>query len=375
MLAYTTPTTGTDHIVGLRFAFEPKVPTGAATLGANTFSGTQTAPAFVGNGSGLTGLPFPAGAATLGANTFAGTQTAPAFAGSGASLTDVAKLGANTFTGTQTIGAGNLDLGASTVTTGNLTKNGVRFLHSVGTSNVFLGEIAGNLAMTGAQNTGIGAAALEISSHENAAVGNTALPQHRWRRTRLGSSADSRGQRQHRRWIECRNLGRQDRTTSTWERASLANAGESNTMYLGNGQTRTFISGIRSVTTGAANAIPVVIDSNGQLGTVSSSIRFKEDVHDMADVSHRLLQLRPVTFRYTQAYRDGAKPIQYGLIAEEVADVFPELAVRGADGQVETVHYETLNVLLLNEFQKQAGRLEAIERQLNELLRERTAGH
>ncbi len=76
---------------------------GVATLAANTFSGTQTAPAFVGNGSGLTGLPFPAGAATLGANTFSGTQTAPAFAGSGASLTGVAKLAANTFTGTQTI--------------------------------------------------------------------------------------------------------------------------------------------------------------------------------------------------------------------------------------------------------------------------------
>ena len=55
------------------------------------------------------------------------------------------------------------------------------------------------------------------------------------------------------------------------------------------------------------------------------------------------------------------------MIAEEVADVFPELAVRGADGQVETVHYETLNVLLLNEFQKQEGRLEALEQQLNEL--------
>jgi hypothetical protein len=91
----------------------------------------------------------------------------------------------------------------------------------------------------------------------------------------------------------------------------------------------------------------------------------------MADVSRRLMMLRPVTFRYTQAYRDGAKPMQYGLIAEEVADVFPELAVRRADGQVETVHYETLNVLLLNEFQKQEERLEAIENQLGELLRER----
>ena len=96
--------------------------------------------------------------------------------------------------------------------------------------------------------------------------------------------------------------------------------------------------------------------------------RFKEDVHDMNDASRRLLDLRPVTFRYTQAYGDGAKPIQYGLIAEEVAEVFPELAVRGADGQVETVHYETLNVLLVNEVQKQQQRIEALEQKVNALL-------
>jgi hypothetical protein len=165
---------------------------------------------------------------------------------------------------------------------------------------------------------------------------------------------------------------------------TLGADGESNTIVIGiqGTQTRSFIAGIRGITTGIANAIPVVIDSNGQLGTVSSSIRFKEDIHDMADVSRRLMQLRPVTFRYTQAYRDGTKPIQYGLIAEEVADVFPELAVRGADGRVETVHYETLNVLLLNELQKQqahldaqseeqqkqARRIEALEQKLNELL-------
>src|SRR6185436_10412484 len=128
---------------------------------------------------------------------------------------------------------------------------------------------------------------------------------------------------------------------------------------------KTFVAGIRGITTGVADAIPVVIDSNGQLGTISSSIRFKEDIHDMADASRRLLRLRPVTFRYTQAYINGAKPIQYGLIAEEVAEVFPELAVRGADGQVETVHYETLNVLLLNELQQQIRRNEQQE-QIND---------
>src|SRR5581483_3826142 len=85
VLAYTTPTTTTDHIVGLRFAYVPTAANGTATLAANTFSGTQTAPlfsgAFSGNGSALTNLPFPNGAATLGTNTFTGTQTAPLFSG------------------------------------------------------------------------------------------------------------------------------------------------------------------------------------------------------------------------------------------------------------------------------------------------------
>jgi len=94
VLAFTTPTTTTDHIVGLRFGYAPKAPAGVAGLAANTFTGTQTAPAFVGSGAGLTNLPFPSGAATLGANTFSGTQTAPAFAGDGSGLTNVARVSA-----------------------------------------------------------------------------------------------------------------------------------------------------------------------------------------------------------------------------------------------------------------------------------------
>jgi len=72
----------------------------------------------------------------------------------------------------------------------------------------------------------------------------------------------------------------------------------------------------------------------------------------MSDGSEALHQLRPVTFRYKQAYEDGQKPIQYGLIAEEVAEVFPELAVYNEDGQPETVKYQLLSSLLLNEFLK-----------------------
>ena len=414
VLAYTTPNIATDHIVGLRFEYEPKTPTGVATTtGANTFNGTQTAPAFVGDGSGLTNLPFPAGAATLGANTFSGTQT---------------------------IAAGNLDLDTSTATTGNLTKSGgVRFLHDFGIANVFLGRGAGNFTMSGTENTAIGTRSLlnnttgfsNTASGMNALVSNTegsfntAIGKDALSSNSTGIDNTANGQSAlYSNTTGTRNtafgtaslysttgsnntaVGSSAGTFGTTGSNNIylgANVfgwpGESNTIYLGfeGIHTKTLIAGIRGITTGAANAIPVVIDSNGQLGTVSSSIRFKEDVHDMADVSRRLLQLRPVTFRYTQAYRDGAKPIQYGLIAEEVAEVFPELAVRGADGQVETVHYETLNVLLLNELQKQqahldeqareqqkqqahldeqsekqqkqARRIEALEQKLDELLR------
>jgi len=113
-------------------------------------------------------------------------------------------------------------------------------------------------------------------------------------------------------------------------------------------------------------------------GAPRAPLRMKSG-HDMADASRRLFDLRPVTFRYTRAYGNGSKPIQFGLIAEEVAAVFPELAVRDATGNVETVHYETLSVLSLNELKKehdemqqQRQRIDVLERRLNDLLSEPT---
>ena len=393
IVAYTTPTTTSDHIVGLRFTYLPRVPQGAATLGSNTFTGTQTAPAFVGNGAGLTNLPFPAGAATLGANTFSGTQTAPAFAGAGTALTGVAKLTANAFTGEQTFTNGNLRLPASSDTSGNIFKNGARFLYNPGLGNTFLGEDAGDQFLTGSHNVGIGFKALTVaaSGYNNTAVGSEALASNDQgtRNTAVGREA-----------LKNETLGEQNTAVGGTALSSLTTgdgnvaigyaagqlatgdnniyigalnfgaAGESNAIYLGRpgAHTKTLIAGIRGKTTGAADAVPVLIDSHGQLGTISSSIRFKKDVRDMADASERLLKLRPVTFRYTQAYNDGTQPIQYGLIAEEVADVFPELAVRDTNGQVETVHYETLNVLLVNELQKQQRRIDTLEQKINELV-------
>ena len=132
-------------------------------------------------------------------------------------------------------------------------------------------------------------------------------------------------------------------------------------------QKKTFVAGIRGVKTGLAAAIPVFFDANGQLGTIKSSRAAKENIQAMGDVSERLFVLRPVTFQYKEADEDGSKPVQFGLIAEEVAEVFPKHAVYDANGKPETVGYHLLATLLLNEFQAQAARVTALEAQSAEL--------
>jgi hypothetical protein len=133
---------------------------------------------------------------------------------------------------------------------------------------------------------------------------------------------------------------------------------EANTIRIGTAgnQSRAFIAGIRGVTTGVANAVNVVIDSNGELGTVSSSRRYKFDIAGMGDATEGLMLLRPVTFRYL-AHGERA-PLQYGLIAEEVTEVYPELVAHDKDGQPETVMYQFLAPMLLNEVQKEHRRNE-----------------
>ena len=84
--------------------------------------------------------------------------------------------------------------------------------------------------------------------------------------------------------------------------------------------TAAYIAGISGVN---ISGVPVLVNSFGQLGVASSSRRYKEDIHDMGDATNGLMHLRPVTFRYKKPFDDGSKPIQYGLIAEEVAEVYP----------------------------------------------------
>jgi Chaperone of endosialidase len=140
-------------------------------------------------------------------------------------------------------------------------------------------------------------------------------------------------------------------------------ADESNTIRIGTPtqQTAFYAAGISGVT--VSSGVAVVVDSSGQLGIASSSRRFKEDIEDMGDASSGLMKLRPVTFRYKKAAEDGSKPLQYGLIAEEVAEVYPDLVAHSADGQIETVRYQLLDSMLLNELQKQQSQIHSLEAQ------------
>jgi len=104
------------------------------------------------------------------------------------------------------------------------------------------------------------------------------------------------------------------------------------------------------------------------LGTLTSSVRFKEDVATMGEASHDLMKLRPVVFHYKAPYDDGSRLLQYGLIAEEVAKVAPELVQYDATGQPFTVRYHALNAMLLNELQKQHAK---VEEQAAELARQK----
>jgi hypothetical protein len=119
---------------------------------------------------------------------------------------------------------------------------------------------------------------------------------------------------------------------------------------------------------------PVLVNSFGRLGIEVSSARFKRGIRDMGDASNRLMKLRPVTFRYK---KDPAGTVQYGLVAEEVAKVYPELVTSGEDGQPLSVDYYKLPAMLLNELQKQVRenrqkdeQIAALQRQVESLHKE-----
>ncbi len=208
--------------------------------------------------------------------------------------------------------------------------------NTTGARNIGLGVSALHNNLTGQNNTALGFQALYMNlADANIAIGNNAM-----RFLTTGANNIAIGSNIPNTLVSGSN--------NIYIAADAATAAESNTTRIGTLQTQCFVAGINGVTTGLA-AIPVLVDGNGQLGTVSSTRRVKHAIENMDDVSVDILKLRPVTFAYNN---DASETRQYGLIAEEVADVFPGIVVRDADGLPATVQYHVLPVLLLNEVQK-----------------------
>jgi hypothetical protein len=129
-------------------------------------------------------------------------------------------------------------------------------------------------------------------------------------------------------------------------------AGESRTIRIGRSgtHTKTFIAGISGVT--VPGGLGVIVGTNGKLGTVVSSARFKEAIKPMDKTSEAILALKPVTFRYKRELDPKSIP-QFGLVAEQVEKVNPDLVARDDQGKPYTVRYEAVNAMLLNEFLKE----------------------
>ena len=227
-----------------------------------------------------------------------------------------------------------------------------------GNSNTAIGSFALALNTTGIQNTATGAAAIELNTtgNNNTANGYFAL----WQNT-TGHDNTAEGL-----------LALANNTTGSSNIALGSNAGStlttgSNNIYIGNAgissgeaakirigttgiQKATFIAGISGVTVPAG--IGVIVGTDGKLGTVVSSERFKDSVKPMDKASEAILALKPVTFRYKHELDPEGIP-QFGLVAEQVEKVNPDLVARDADGKAYTVRYEAVNAMLLNEFLKE----------------------
>ena len=121
-----------------------------------------------------------------------------------------------------------------------------------------------------------------------------------------------------------------------------------------------------------AGGVAVIIDTHGHLGTVVSSERFKDAVKPMDKASEAILALKPVTFRYKHDLDPDGIP-QFGLIAEEVEKVNPELVARDEEGKIMSVRYEAVNAMLLNEFLKEHQKVESLVKAVAEQQKENAA--
>lgn len=309
-------------------------------------------------------------------NTAVGANVMPALGASGSNNTALGYRSMNAMTdGTNNASAGAWSMLKTTTGARNVVM-GVQAMNEnlAGEENTVLGYQAGYHLM-GSENTAVGTLAL----HQ--ATGLTKLVGVGWNALRALTTGERNSAFGYRAGAQLTSGSRNTMlgdyagwyVTSGSDNAYIASWGnqsypsESNTMRVGQSgyHNRAFIAGIRGVSTGVANAIPVYIDSNHQLGTASSSRRVKTDIHDMGDTTGMLMALRPVSFRYK--LHGPNSPLQFGLVAEEVAEVAPDLTARDQNGEIETVFYDKVNAMLLNEVQKQHRLIESQRQMLLEL--------
>jgi hypothetical protein len=252
--------------------------------------------------------------------------------------------------GSSNTGIGSFALGSTTTGLVNTAVgSGALPSNTTGSANSALGVNAMDFNTTGGNNTAIGTLSLFSNStgNYNTALGASALT------NATGSSNIGIG----------RSAGSSISSGSNnIDIGNSAPSNESDTIRIGNTQTRAFLAGVNGAT--SSSGVAVYVNSSGQLGTVTSSLRFKEDVEDMGEATGDLMKLRPVTFHYKAPYDDGSRLLQYGLIAEEVAKVYPTLVQYDAQGKPFTVRYQALNTMLLNELQKQHAQVEEQKAQL-----------
>ena len=225
------------------------------------------------------------------------------------------------------------------------TATGTKALTSntIGTNNVANGTYALRHNTTGSVNTAIGDDALESNTTGmlNTAVGDAALGGNTTGSLNIALGAQA-------------GLGVTTANNVIAIGYLVPGQNVSNSCYIGN---------IRDVTPAIPDGIPVVINSAQQLGTMSSSRRFKKEIKPMDSASQSILALKPVTFHYKS---DANGTPQFGLIAEEVAEVNPDLVVHDEKGEIYTVRYDAVNAMLLNEFLKEHCKVEEQNRRIQQ---------
>ena len=257
------------------------------------------------------------------------------------------------------------------LTTGiNNTALGFRALHdnTVGLSNTAVGSLALRNNRSGDRNTATGLGALfdNEAGNDNTANGFRALVHNRANaNTAIGSRALENNNGGHDNIaLGFRAGGNFSPGSNNIYIGNVGLTGENGTIRIGDAsQTTTFIAGIAgSSVTGA----PVSVNGNGQLGTTPSSQRFKDEIKPMDKASEAIFTFEPVTFRYKKDLDpDGIR--QFGLVAEELARINPDLVVRDASGKPYTVRYDAVNAMLLNEFLKEHRKVENLESVLAQL--------